>query len=171
MRIAKRLSVIGATGVLLTGLAGAAARADDDDPTAYGAYSCGVSVSYNIWSTGFVATITVTNTGKTTFSPWILQALTRATLSSAWNGGWSQTRPSIQATNPVWHDTIAPGESYSVGLTATYAAPTTNAHPLSHFTLNGVPCATVTAPPIGTPTPTPTATVGPVTPVPTTEGS
>ncbi|GAA0981584.1 hypothetical protein GCM10009555_049960 [Acrocarpospora macrocephala] len=103
------------------------------------AYGCAVTYDATDWGTGFVVALTVSNTGTITFSPWILQFVFSGDqqVISSWSGVWSQTPPSVQATNPTWYASIAPGASHGMGFTATYTG--VNANPTG-VTLNGVPC-------------------------------
>ncbi|WP_214103595.1 cellulose binding domain-containing protein [Acrocarpospora catenulata] len=104
------------------------------------AYGCHVNYDVTDWGTGFVVNVTIQNTGTLTFSPWILQFVFpgNETLVNSWSAVWSQTPPSVQAMNPTWYPSIAPGTtSVGIGFTATYSGPYTNP---GSFTVNGVPC-------------------------------
>ncbi|WP_062346371.1 cellulose binding domain-containing protein [Herbidospora yilanensis] len=103
-------------------------------------YSCDVTYDTSVWTGGFVASITVENTGTSTFSPWLLQIVFAGdeTMSSGWSATWTQTPPSLQAVNPVWAPSIAPGTtSAPIGFVATYTGTYVNP---TGITLNGVPC-------------------------------
>ncbi|GAA0384947.1 hypothetical protein Acor_48120 [Acrocarpospora corrugata] len=103
------------------------------------AYGCDVTWDTTDWTTGFVAAISISNTGTIPFTPWIFQFVFSGNqqLSTSWSGVWSQTPPSVQATNPTWFPAIIPGASYGLGFTANYTG--VNANPTG-VTLNGVPC-------------------------------
>ncbi len=125
----------------LTALAVAAALVLGTSAPAHAmSYSCDVTYDATTWTGGFVTSITVENTGTSTFSPWILQIVFAGneTMSSGWTATWTQTPPSLQAVNPSWAPSIAPGvTSAPIGFVATYTG--TYANPTG-ITLNGVPC-------------------------------
>jgi hypothetical protein len=105
------------------------------------------------WSTGFQAGITITNTGTTPITNWVLQFNFAAAITQIWNAtvvSHSGTEYSIQ--NAGYNGTIAPGQSVSFGFLGTpggvLAAPT-------NYVLNGTP--------LGTPPPPPSALSATVT--------
>ncbi|MBP2708539.1 cellulose binding domain-containing protein [Microbispora sp. RL4-1S] len=134
MRIPRRLARTGVAGIVLAAALGGSARASTLGLSDYG---CEVTYTSIAWSTGFSMNLTIANTGTLTFSPWILQFVFSGSqhVDTAWSGTWSQTPPSVQVTNPAWHNAIAPGTTYAVGFNATGTAETP-----ARFTLNGVPC-------------------------------
>jgi Cellulose binding domain/Fibronectin type III domain len=104
--------------------------------------SCKVAFSWLAqWQSGFVAGITITNTGSTPIVGWTLTFTMPGDVhvTSSWSSSWTQTGASVWLRNLDWNSTIAPGGSASMGLqgtsSGTLVAPT-------GFALNGVPCAT-----------------------------
>ena len=88
-------------------------------------------------NTGFVADVTISNTGGTTISGWTL-AWTfpgTQTITNAWNGVATQTAVSVKDAG--YNSTIAAGGSTSIGFQATFSG--TNTNPTA-FTLNGGAC-------------------------------
>ena len=103
------------------------------------------SVSYDRqseWSTGFVATVTVTNLGSVGVDGWTLtfdfpgdQAIT-----NAWSAVVTQTGRTVTAHNASWNGPVPPtGGRVSFGFYGTWA--TSDASPTS-FTFNGNACTT-----------------------------
>jgi hypothetical protein len=104
-----------------------------------GTAACRVSYATNVWSSGFTANVTVTNTGGSALNGWQLgftlpsgQALT-----SSWNANLTGTGGAVTARNVTWNGGIPAGGNTSFGFQGTYsgsfAAP-------SAFTLNGSTC-------------------------------
>ena len=96
----------------------------------------------NSWSTGFQGGITITNTGTTTISNWMLQFNFSATITQIWNA----TIASVSGTHYVlnnagYNSTIAPGQSVSIGfLGSPGGAPVAP----SNFVVNGTTSGTTT---------------------------
>jgi cellulase/cellobiase CelA1 len=91
------------------------------------------------WAGGFVASLTVGNTGTSPISGWKL-AFTfpgDQKITNAWNATVSQTGKSVTATNASYNATISPGGSTSLGLQGTW---TSNDTAPSGFTVNGTAC-------------------------------
>ena len=113
-------------------------RGTDPQPEP-GPASCRVTYAADTWNDGFVANVTVANTGGTAVNGWTLgftlpsgQAVT-----SAWNATLSGSSGALTARNIAWNAAIPPGGSVSFGfqgtLRGTYSAP-------SAFTLNNAAC-------------------------------
>jgi endoglucanase len=121
-------------------------------------------VAYTVqsdWGTGFSLAISITNNGAAVTSWTLAYAYTgNQTITSGWNGNWSQSGKNITVTNASWNGSLGTGGSTSIGANFSYTG--TNTAPTA-FTLNGVACNGVSA----TPTPTPTATSASPTPTPT----
>jgi cellulose binding protein with CBM2 domain/fibronectin type III domain protein len=101
------------------------------------------TVSYSVtaqWVRGFVAGLTVTNTGPAAVDGWTLGFTFGGDqkITSSWNGTVSQTGAAVTVTNARWNGALAPGASATVGLQGTWSG--SNAPP-SAFTLNGLPCS------------------------------
>ncbi|HEV2343417.1 MAG TPA: cellulose binding domain-containing protein [Actinocrinis sp.] len=106
------------------------------------------AVTYNLsngWGSGFVANLTVTNTGPSAINGWTLAftfpSNTESVTSNNWNGNWTWNGTSVQVTNVNWNGYLAPssGNTVSLGFVSTqngaYPSP-------ASFTLNGTVCAT-----------------------------
>jgi glucuronoarabinoxylan endo-1,4-beta-xylanase len=108
-------------------------------PTAGGGTAPRVSYTMSTWSSGFTATISITNTGPSTINGWTLQFTlpTGQTITSGWNATYTPASGQVSATNVSYNGTLAPGATTDIGFQATHTGNT--AEP-SAFTLNGVPC-------------------------------
>ncbi len=106
------------------------------------------AVDYDVtqgWGSGFVANVSVTDTGADPVNGWTLAFAfpsgTESVSSSNWNANWSETGPNVVATNVSWDGYLAPdsGNSVSIGFVANqdgaYPSP-------ASFTLNGTVCTT-----------------------------
>ena len=106
-----------------------------------GTSTCHIGYSVpNQWNTGFTAAITVGNTGTTAINGWTLKWTfpSGQTISSGWNGTYTQSGTNVTVTNASWNGAIAAGSSVSIGFNGAYSG--TNTAPTS-FTLNGTTCA------------------------------
>jgi hypothetical protein len=97
------------------------------------------------WSSGFVASLSITDTGPNPINGWTLAftfpASTESVSSSNWNGNWSESGPNVIATNVNWDGYLAPnsGNSVSIG----FVANQNGAYPSpASITLNGTVCST-----------------------------
>lgn len=116
-------------------------------PTATPTPTTSCSVHYSIltqWSGGFQAGFTITNTGTTAINGWTLvfAFANGQTLTTDWNGVFSQSANVVTITNTSINGSISRGGSPIVepGFQATWSG--TNAAPTA-FTLNGAPCSVV----------------------------
>jgi O-glycosyl hydrolase len=93
------------------------------------------------WAGGFVAGITITNTGSTTINGWTLKFTFPGDqkITNAWNGTVTQSGENVSITNASYNGTIAPGGTASPGFQGTW---TTSDAPPAAFTLNGTACTT-----------------------------
>ncbi|GGN48837.1 hypothetical protein FHR83_008665 [Actinoplanes campanulatus] len=91
------------------------------------------------WTGGFVAEVTVTNTGTTAVDDWSLAVSVGGDqqITSAWHATVRQDGPNVTLTAAHWNRTIPPGGSVTAGLTGRWSA--SNALPVS-ASLNGNPC-------------------------------
>jgi hypothetical protein len=102
------------------------------------------SVSYlrqTEWPGGFVAGVTLTNSGASTVDGWTL-AFTfpgDQQITNSWSGTAHQAGQSVTVTNTPWNRLIAPGSSAWTGFIGTWH--TSDASPTA-FTLNDLPCTT-----------------------------
>jgi hypothetical protein len=106
------------------------------------------AVNYDVtdgWSSGFVANISVTETGPDAVNGWTLAfsfpSDTESVSSSNWNANFSDSGQAVTVTNQNWDGYLAPesGNSVSVGFVGNQAG--ANPSPAS-FTLNGTVCST-----------------------------
>jgi cellulase/cellobiase CelA1 len=92
------------------------------------------------WSGGFVANVTIGNTGASAVNGWQL-AFTfpgDQRITNAWNAAVSQSGSNVTATNLSYDATISPGGNVSFGFQGTWAS--NDAAP-SGFSLNGTACS------------------------------
>lgn len=102
--------------------------------------SCHVSYTKSSeWAGGFVASLTVGNTGTSPISGWKLAFAFPGDqkITSAWNATVTQSGESVTATNVSYNAAISPGGSTSFGLQGTW---TSNDNAPSGFTVNGTAC-------------------------------
>ena len=112
-------------------------------PTTPPAGGTGCAVAYRVdnqWSSGFTATVTVTNRGSAAVDGWTLafRFPGNQRLVSAWNGTATQSGAAVTVRNVGYNSRIAPGASVSFGFQG--AVQGANAAG-SGFTLNGAACA------------------------------
>ncbi|MFC7534181.1 cellulose binding domain-containing protein [Actinoplanes sp. GCM10030250] len=93
------------------------------------------------WNRGFVASLTITNTGAVPVSGWTagFSLAGDQRVTSAWNASYAQDGTAVTLRNVNWNASIAPGASRTVGFQGTWTAP---APAPTAFTLNGLPCTT-----------------------------
>ncbi|WP_089156214.1 cellulose binding domain-containing protein [Micromonospora sp. NBS 11-29] len=111
------------------------------DPPTPPPSTCRVSYrNQSEWPGGFVATVTVQNTGTAPVDGWIVtfgypgdQQVT-----SAWNATVGQTGATVTARDAGWNRLLAPNGSASFGVQGRWGA---SDAPPTGFTLNGAPCA------------------------------
>jgi endoglucanase len=107
-----------------------------------GPAACSVSyVKQSEWSTGFVAQLTVTNTGTTAINGWTL-AFTfpgDQKITSSWNSTTTQSGASVTVKDAGYNGAIAAGGSVGFGFQGTWSS--SDAAPTS-FTINGSACTT-----------------------------
>ena len=91
------------------------------------------------WAGGFVADVTVTNTGTAALDGWTLTFTYGGDqkLTSAWNGEFTQSGTAVTLTGADWNRRIAPGASATVGILGTWRG--SDAPPVS-YAIGGRPC-------------------------------
>ena len=95
-----------------------------------GTAGCSASIVESQWSNGFVATVTVNNTGTTATKSWRVTWIWPESQSilNSWNAAATQSGPSATALNMAYNNAIAAGGSTAFGLqssfTGTNSAPT-----------------------------------------------
>ena len=157
-RLRRVLTALAVLGLGCAGLAAVTAA------PASAATSCQVAYSTNDWSTGFTASITITNQGSALTS-WTLTYSYSGNqqLTQGWSGNWSQSGQNVTVTNASWNGALATGASTQIG--ANFSNSGTNTAPTA-FAINGTACngsgvtssPTPTTSPTSSPTPTPTPT-------------
>ncbi len=107
-------------------------------PPSSGAVSATVNFSIvSAWNTGFEANVTLTNTGTSAITNWVLQFNFGATITQIWNATvQSHSGSQYVIDNAGYNSSIAPGQSVSFGFLGSPggipAAPT-------NYLLNGAP--------------------------------
>lgn len=104
-----------------------------------GPAACKVGYATNVWTGGFTADVTVTNTGSTAVDGWSL-AFTLPSgqrITNAWNATVSPASGTVTASSLEHNAHLAPGGTQSFGFQGTYSG--TFAAP-SAFSLNGSAC-------------------------------
>ena len=107
------------------------------------------AVTYQVsngWGSGYVANVTVTNTGPSAINGWTLtfsfpSSSAGESVSSGWNANWSSAASNVEATSLTWDANLAPagGNSVSIGFVGSnvgaYQSP-------AAISLNGTVCTT-----------------------------
>lgn len=104
--------------------------------------SCRVTyTSQAQWTSGFVAGVTIANTGQAPTNGWTLTFTFGGDqrITGSWGAVVSQSGAVVTASNAAWNATIQPGASVSFGIQGIWGA--SNAAPTA-FSLNGAACAT-----------------------------
>jgi hypothetical protein len=98
-------------------------------------------VNYQVssqWPGGFVANLTIANTGARTIQGWTLTFnLSGVRITNGWNGHFTQNGSQVTLTNANFNAAISPGQLTAAGFQATSSRQ--NNTPRS-FALNGVTC-------------------------------
>jgi acetylxylan esterase len=91
------------------------------------------------WAGGFVANVTVANSGTANISGWTVSFAFPGDqkITSAWNATVVQNGTSVSASNASYDPVISPNSSVSFGIQGTWSA--SDAAPAA-FTVNGVAC-------------------------------
>ncbi len=94
----------------------------------------------NAWGSGFVANVTILNTGATPINGWQLgwNFAGNQTITNLWNGNPTQTGQAVSVTNAAWNGNIPANSSVSFGFQAAYSG--SNVIP-TNFLLNGQACS------------------------------
>lgn len=96
------------------------------------------------WTDGFLATVSVTNTGDSTINGWEMEFRfpTGQVILDSWSAQFSQSGPDVVVGVPAgnWQGTLAPGQTATGWMRASWDG-ATNARP-THYTLNGGRCTT-----------------------------
>jgi hypothetical protein len=108
--------------------------------------TCAVNYSLSTgWGSGFVANVSITNTGPDPITGWTLHfsfpSDTESVSSSNWNANWVETGRDVNVTPVSWDGFLAPnsGNTLSMG----FVGNQNGAYPSpASFTLNGTVCTT-----------------------------
>lgn len=94
------------------------------------------------WTGGFVATLTVTNTGSSTLNGWVVTFTLPGDekIAYAWNATVTQSGTRVTAKDVGYNASLPPGGSVSFGIQGTGGSPVA---PPTGITLNGLPCTLV----------------------------
>ncbi|HVU66755.1 MAG TPA: cellulose binding domain-containing protein [Ktedonobacteraceae bacterium] len=110
-------------------------------PTTAPAVGLSCRVNYQVssqWPGGFVANLTIANTGARTIQGWTLTFnLSGVRITNGWNGHFTQNGSQVTLTNANFNAAISPGQLTAAGFQATSSRQ--NNTPRS-FALNGVTC-------------------------------
>lgn len=87
----------------------------------------GCTITYTTasqWPNGFVANVTITNTGTSTINGWALTFTFPGDqrITSAWKGTVTQSGQTVTATNTSYNAAITPGASTSLGFQGTWTS-------------------------------------------------
>lgn len=93
----------------------------------------------SVWATGFVADITITNTGTTPIVDWVITFSFGGDqhITQVWNATGTQTGSTATLTHTSWNRIIPPGGSVTVGMNGARSGTPT---PPVIISVNGVPC-------------------------------
>jgi len=138
---------IGGTGLAVTNFSAAVNGGGTTNPPTTppttpptGSSACRVTYAADSWGNGFVANVTVANTGSTALNGWALGFTLPAgqTVTGSWNTTLSGSSGALTARNVSHNASIPAGGNATFGfqgsLSGSYASPTA-------FTLNGTACA------------------------------
>lgn len=103
--------------------------------------SCRVTSLTDVWSSGLVENLTVTNTGNATVNGWslVFTLPIGQAISSGWNASYAPPSGQVTARNLSYNAAIPVNGSVSIGFQATHTG--NSAKPAS-FSLNGASCST-----------------------------
>jgi GH18 family chitinase len=76
-----------------------------------GALSAKVTITTD-WTSGYCASIAVTNSGSTAAVGWSLPVPVDGKVSSLWNGTWTQSGSTLTLSGPSWSKDLAAGGTY-----------------------------------------------------------
>ncbi|QTD51843.1 cellulose binding domain-containing protein [Sulfidibacter corallicola] len=93
----------------------------------------------DVWNTGFVANVEITNNGDTPITGWSVSwQFTRDRIEHAWNAQIEGSGPgAVTASNLDWNRVILPGEKVVFGFVGALGAP--NGEP-EMPAITGTPC-------------------------------
>ena len=109
-------------------------------PTSPAGLACHVTYTTSSqWAGGFVANLTIGNTGTSAINGWTLGFTFPGDqrVTSWWNATVAQNGEAVTASNASYNATISPGGTATLGLQGTWAS--SDAAPTA-FTINGTAC-------------------------------
>ena len=117
------------------------------------------------WDTGYTGQYTITNPGTSAVSGWKLAfALPKGTsLTSLWNGSYTDSGGAVTVTNDSWDATVGPGKTVTVGFETESSG--TPGKPAG-CTINGTSCQAGGGGQVASPTASSAPSVSPVSPTP-----
>jgi endoglucanase len=136
-----RLPVVVTQTATATASSAPAQTATPAATAAAGSTSCEASqVIYSDWGQGFVAELTIRNTGQAPIEGWRLEWSFAGDqkLVNSWNGVATQSGQRVSVANAEWNRTIPAGSTASFGFQASYSG--ANTRPAA-FVLNGATCS------------------------------
>jgi len=109
-------------------------------PPTGGTTACKVTYESDTWSNGFVANLTVANTGSSAVNGWALDFTLPSgqAITNSWGATLTGSSGAVTARNLAWNGSLPVNGSKTFGFQGTYSG--TFAAP-STFTLNGTACA------------------------------
>jgi hypothetical protein len=137
---AGNVSIASSTVTVTGGSGGPSSPAASPSTSTPPALSCRAVFTYtSVWASGFVADITITNTGTTPITDWVVTFTFGGDqhISQSWNATFTQTGAAVTLTHATWNRTIPPGGSASTGV---YGTRTGTVAPPSVISVNGIPC-------------------------------
>ena len=116
---------------------GAASGGTGSPPPSGGALSAMVAFAdVNDWGSGFTGNLTLTNTGTSPISGWMLSFDFVGSISSIWNSSiTSQSGSQYVIANASYNSVIGPGQSVTIGFNASPGHPSSGP---TNFKLNGI---------------------------------
>ena len=138
---AGNVSIASNTVVVTGGTGGPGSPSASVSPSAPPVLSCRATFTYtSVWASGFVADVTVTNTGATPINDWVITFTFGGDqrVGQAWNATAGQTGAAVTLTHASWNRVVPPGGSVTVGMYGARTAPLT---PPPVVAVNGVPCS------------------------------
>src|ERR1700685_2489114 len=129
-----RRTIMVAAAALLAAFGLAVAGGAGGAPAGAATSSCAAAYSVsNDWGSGFTASLTITNNGTAAITGWTVtySYAGNQTLSSGWNGAWTQSGKAVTVTNESYNGSLAAGAATTAGANFYYsgahAAPTSAA--------------------------------------------
>ncbi|KGM11435.1 xyloglucanase [Cellulomonas bogoriensis 69B4 = DSM 16987] len=112
---------------------------DDDATVPQPPTACEVTWTSHDWSTGFTASVRVTNSSGTALEGWTLtlDLADGQQLTQGWSAQWAQSGSTVTAVNAPWNATLAAGASVTVGFNGSRTGASTTP---SRATLDGDVC-------------------------------